>query len=160
MVLKAEELLAGSSITHEIEVPRELLSTDGTSKQEGSKEEEKYTVILRPLIVKDIQLIVKAAKDNNILASSLMLQQSLIEPKLKIEQINSMPAGLVKFLVEKINQISGLSVNKDGLAKLVQAPLAKACFIMAKEFGWTPQQVSEMTIGQILLYLEMINEGD
>ena len=39
--------------------------------------------------------------------------------------------------------------------KLVQAPLAKACFVLAKEFGWTPEQVSGMTIGQILLYLEM-----
>jgi hypothetical protein len=37
----------------------------------------------------------------------------------------------------------------------VQAPLAKACFILAKEFGWTPEEVSGMTIGQILLYLEM-----
>jgi hypothetical protein len=159
MILKAEELLAGGSLTHEVEVPKELLYADGASKQNG-KEEEKHTVILRPLTVKDIQLIVKAAKDDNVLASSLMLQQALIEPKLRIEQINSMPAGLVKFLVEKINQISGLSINENSLSKLVQAPLAKACFIMAKEFGWTPQQVSEMTIGQILLYLEMINESN
>lgn len=159
MVLKAEELLAGGSITHEVELPEELLSINGASNQKDKKQ-EKYTVILKPLTVKDIQLIVKAAKDNNVLASSLMLQQALIEPKLKIDQINSMSAGLVKFLVEKINQISGLSVSEDGLSKLVQAPLAKACFIMAKEFGWTPQQVSEMTIGQILLYLEMINESN
>ncbi len=156
MVLKAEELLAGSSITHEIELPEELLSFN----MQEDTEREKAVVVLRPLTVKDIQLIVKAAKDNNVLTSSLMLQQALIEPKLKLEQINSMTAGLVKFLVEKINQISGLSVSEDGLSKLVQAPLAKACFIMAKEFGWTPQQVSEMTIGQILLYLEMVNEGN
>lgn len=159
MILRAEELLAGGSITHEVELPEELLSPGGASKQEGN-EQEKSTVILKPLTVKDIQLIVKAAKDNNVLASSLMLQQALVEPKLKIEQINSMSAGLVKFLVEKVNQISGLSVSEDGLAGLVQSPLAKACFIMAKEFGWTPQQVSEMTIGQILLYLEMINESN
>ena len=39
--------------------------------------------------------------------------------------------------------------------ELVQAPLARACFILAKEFGWTPEEVSGMTIGQILLYIEM-----
>ena len=34
---------------------------------------------------------------------------------------------------------------------MVQAPLAKACFVLAKEFGWTPEEVSGMTIGQIRL---------
>ncbi|MFH1860607.1 MAG: hypothetical protein ABH870_06310 [bacterium] len=155
MVLKAEELLAGGSLTYEIEVPGELLNPSPDTKQP----DEKQTIILKPLAVKDIQIIVKASRDNNILTSALMIQQALVEPKLKIEQISSMPAGLVKFLIEKINQISGLSVNENGLAGLVQAPLAKACFILAKEFGWTPQQASEMTIGQILLYLEMVNES-
>jgi hypothetical protein len=38
--------------------------------------------------------------------------------------------------------------------------LAKACFILAKEFGWSPEDVSAMTIGQILLYLEMARRGE
>ena len=37
----------------------------------------------------------------------------------------------------------------------MQAPLARACYVLAREFGWTPEEVSGMTIGQILLYLEM-----
>jgi hypothetical protein len=37
----------------------------------------------------------------------------------------------------------------------VQAPLAKACFVLADEFGWTAEDVAGMTIGQILMYLEM-----
>ena len=45
----------------------------------------------------------------------------------------------------------------NALEEHVQAPLARACFILAKEFGWTPEEVSGMTIGQILLYLEMAN---
>jgi len=66
-----------------------------------------------------------------------------------------MPAGLARFLVDRINAISGINTPRDALAELVQAPLARACFVLAREFGWTPEQVSGMTIGQILLYLEM-----
>ena len=50
-----------------------------------------------------------------------------------------------------------LTLTGDALADTVQAPLCRACFVLAREFGWTPQEVSEMTIGQILLYLEMLN---
>ncbi len=66
-----------------------------------------------------------------------------------------MPAGMARFLVERINAISGISTPRDSLVELVQAPLARACFALAKEFGWTAEEVSGMTIGQILLYLEM-----
>jgi len=156
MALTPEELMAGGALTHTVEIPEKILYPDGTPKQKGKKE---YTVTLKPLTVKDIQLIVKASKDNPVITSSLMIQQGLVEPGLKLEQINSMHSGLVRFLIDKINQISGLSVAEDNLTSLVQAPLARTCFILAKEFGWTPQQVSEMTIGQILLYLEMINES-
>jgi hypothetical protein len=62
--------------------------------------------------------------------------------------------------VDQINSVSGISTPKNALEEVVQAPLAKACFVLAREFGWTPEQVSAMTIGQILLYLEMSrNEG-
>ncbi|MFH1097275.1 MAG: hypothetical protein V1749_07225 [Candidatus Desantisbacteria bacterium] len=155
MALTPEELMAGGALTHIVEIPEKILYPDSTPKQKGEKE---YTVTLRPLTIKDIQLIIKASKDNPYLASSLMLQQALVEPSLKLEQINSMHSGLVGFLIDKINQVSGLSVAEDKLKGLVQAPLVRACFILAKEFGWTPQQVSGMTIGQILLYMEMINE--
>lgn len=156
MPLSVEELLAGGSLTHTIEIPEKVLYPNGNPKQQEKRE---HTVTIRPLTLKDIQLIHKASKDNPVLSSSLMLQHTLVEPKLKLEQINSMHSGLLSFLVSKVSQISGLSIAGDTLTSLVQAPLARTCFIMAKEFGWTPQEVSEMTIGQILLYLEMINES-
>jgi hypothetical protein len=90
----------------------------------------------------------------------LMIQQALVEPILRVEQVSQLPAGLARFLVEQINELSGISTPRDTLGELVQAPLAKACFVLAKEFGWTPEQVSGMTIGQILLYLEMAHRGD
>jgi hypothetical protein len=77
-----------------------------------------------------------------------------------MEEVAGMPAGLARFLVEQINSISGVNTPRDALQEYVQAPLAKACFVLAREFGWTPEQVSGMTIGQILLYLEMANKGE
>ena len=110
-------------------------------------------VVLRPLTVRDLQRIGKASREDDGLTTALMIQQALVEPELKPEQVSALPAGLARFLVERINAISGISTPRSELEALVQAPLARACFILAKEFGWTPEQVSGMTIGQILLDL-------
>ncbi len=148
MSLTAEELLAGGALTHQVDIPGELVSGNGR-------------VVLRPLTVRDLQLINKAAHDDESLSAALMIQQSLVEPTLKHEQIAQLPAGLARFLVERINTISGINTPRDELEEMVQAPLAKACFVLAKEFHWTAEQVSGMTIGQILLYLQMVHErGD
>jgi hypothetical protein len=90
------------------------------------------------------------------LASVLMVQQSLVAPKMTVEQVGDLPAGVVQFLADKVNAISGLTVDGDELERAVRAPLARACFILAREFGWTPSECSELTVGQVLLYLEMI----
>lgn len=157
MAITAEEILAGGSIKHKVDIPESILYPEGTPHREINQDEN--TVVLKPLTLKDIQLIAKAAKDNDILISTLMVKQAMVEPVLTLEQISSLHGGVVKFLVDKINQISGLSTPKDDLVELVQAPMAKACFILAKEFGWTPDEVSEMTVGQILLYLEMATQS-
>ncbi|MCY7277764.1 MAG: hypothetical protein LH702_29510 [Phormidesmis sp. CAN_BIN44] len=146
MILTTEELLAGGSLVYDVEVPADLLNLNGSSSQ---------VVKLRPLTVRDLQLIGKAARDDESLSAALMIQQALVEPALKMEQISKLPGGLARFLVQKINAISGISTPQDALEELVQAPLARACFTLSKEFGWTPEEVSGMTIGQILLYLEM-----
>ena len=91
------------------------------------------------------------------LSAGLMIQQAIVDPAVNLDQVRQLPAGLARFLIEKINSISGISTARDELTELVQAPLARACFILSKEFGWTPEEVSGMTIGQILLYLEMLN---
>lgn len=151
MALTAEELLAGGALTHDVEVPPDLLGANGGRPD--------ARVVLKPLTVQDLQRIGKAARDDEGLSASLMIQQALVEPPLKLDQISQLPAGLARFLVEQINGISGISASMDALEELVQAPLARACFVLAKEFGWTPQEVSGMTIGQILLYLEMAHGG-
>jgi hypothetical protein len=146
MSLSIEELLAGGSLTHEVAIPEELLQSNGQGQ-----------VVVRPLTVRDLQRIAKAARDDESLSAALIIQQGLVEPALKVEQVAQMPAGLARFLVDQINAISGISTPRNALEELVQAPLAKACFVLAKEFGWTPEEVSGMTIGQILLYLQMSN---
>jgi hypothetical protein len=149
MPLTAEELLAGGALTHEVVVTPELLG--------GGMADARVT--LRPLTVRDLQRIGKAARDDESLSATLMIQHALVEPPLKIDQVTQLPAGLARFLLERINSISGISTARTELEALVQAPLARACFILAKEFGWTPEEVSGLTVGQILLYLEMAHGG-
>lgn len=147
MAMTAEQLLAGGAVTHEVEVPPGLMG--------GGDGMDNARVVLRPLTVRDLQRIATASRDDESLSAALMIQQSLVEPVLKFEQVSQLAAGVARFLVDQINAISGVSTSANALQEAVQAPLAKACFVLAREFGWTPEQVSAMTIGQILLYLEM-----
>jgi hypothetical protein len=144
MAMTSEDLLAGGAIRHNVELPPGLTSGAG-----------ERCVEVVPLTVRDLQLIAKAAKDDDSLSAALIIQQSLVEPKLTLDEIQRLPAGLARHLVERINTISGIDLPRNALEEMVQAPLAKACFVLAKEFGWTPEEVSGMTIGQILLFLEM-----
>lgn len=150
MVLSSDDLLAGSSVRHEVALPPDLIN--------GSSAES--SVSLQPLTVRDLQLIAKAAKDDDGLSAALMIQQALVEPSMDLDQIRRLPAGLARFLVEQINRVSGIDVPQNALQEMVQEPLAKACFVLAKEFGWTPEEVSGMTIGQILLFVEMSQRED
>jgi hypothetical protein len=152
MTLTSDELLAGGALRHDVEVPAELL--DGAAESLTDT-----VVVLRPLTVRDLQRIGRAARDDDELAAGLMIQEALVEPELGAEQVSALPAGLARFLVERINSVSGITTPRDALGELVQAPLARACYVLAREFGWTPEEVSGMTIGQILLYLEMTQSG-
>jgi hypothetical protein len=66
--------------------------------------------------------------------------------------------GLVQFLLNEVNRISGITATAEQLSATTEAPLAKAAFILAREFGWTPQEVNELTLGQVLLHLQMLRE--
>jgi hypothetical protein len=137
MILNAEQLLAGTSLREEVDLPLALLA--------GAQPGGPSRVVLRPLAVRDVQRIQRAAKEDETLSATLMIQQALVQPEMRLEQISQLPAGL--------------ATSSDTLEEMVQAPLARACFVLAKEFGWTPEDVSGMTIGQILLYLEMSRRG-
>lgn len=151
--LTAESLLAAGSTNHTVRIPAALLR--GASAEDPA-DDGGGEVTLRPLLVRDVDRVVRAAKEQRVLASVLMVQQSLVAPRMTVEQVGDLPAGVVQFLAGKVNEISGLAIDEDELEKAIRAPLARACFILAREFGWTPAECSELTVGQVLLYLEMI----
>jgi hypothetical protein len=154
-MLSAEELLAGSALNFEVEVPAAVLHPgDGAGNGDG----EGGTVQLRPLTVRDLQLVSRAARESDSLLATLMVQRALAEPAMSVAQVSTLPVGLVQFLLHHVNRISGIAATADQLASAAEAPLAKAAFVLAREFGWTPQQVGELTLGQVLLHLQMLRE--
>jgi hypothetical protein len=155
--LTADDLLAGAALTHDIEIPASVLAAPGTSGPAAGPEAVRK-VRMRPLTVRDLQRVGKAARDDESLLSVLMLKEAMVEPVLTLDQVHGLQAGLARFLLQELNQISGLAVDGDTLAGAVEAPLARACFILAREFGWSPQEVGDLTMGQILLYLEMLGQ--
>lgn len=153
-MLSAEELLAGSTLTFEVEVPPHVLHpVNGAAAAHAA-----HTVRLRPLTVRDLQLISRAAKESDSLTATLMVQRSLVDPEMSVAQVAALHIGLVQFLLQYVNQISGITTTTEQTEEAMQAPLVKAAFILAREFGWTPQQVSELTLGQVLLHLQMLRE--
>jgi hypothetical protein len=149
-MLSAEDLLAGSRLTFEVEVPEGILHPDGGS---GGG-----TVRLRPLTVEDLQLIAAAARDSDTLVATLMVQRALVEPAMSVPEVAASHVGLVHYLLDHVNRVSGITATADELARAVQAPLAKATFVLERELGWTPAEVSELTVGQMLLHLQMLSE--
>lgn len=151
-MLSAEELLAGSSVTYEIAIPAAVLQpgADATTAPAA--------VRLQPLTIADLQLITRAAKETDSLMATLMVQRALVEPQLSVQQVAGLHVGLVEFLLSEVMRISGMAVSEPELRTAVEAPLARAAHVLAREFGWTPPQVSELTLGQILVHLQMLEQ--
>jgi hypothetical protein len=147
--LTAEELLASATSTFSVAIPANLLKPNAADATLGE-------VVLRPLQVRDVDHAVRAAREQRMLTSVLLVHQALVSPSLTVEQVASLPAGVAQFLAEQVNAISGLAVEADELERAVRAPLARACFVLSREFGWTPNECAELTVGQVLLYLEML----
>ena len=149
-MLSVEDLLAGSSLTFTVEVPASVLRPGGG--------EEGGTVEIRPLTVHDLQLVSRAARDSDSLLATLMVQRALVAPAMSVAQVSTLPVGLVQFLLHHVNRVSGITATADELSAAAEAPLARAAFTLAREFGWTPQQMNELTLGQMMLHLQMLKE--
>lgn len=150
-VLTAEELLAGSTLTRQVDIPDHLAPPDDDG---GARVE------IRPLLLADVARLGRAAGADGELSSALMVQQALVDPELSLDQVHRLPAGLVEFLLAEINEFSGMSLDTDDLSSLVHEPLMRAVFVLSREFGWTPDRCSELTVGQVLLYVEMLGRGE
>lgn len=152
-MLSADELLAGGEISYDVEVPMQVLNPAGTTDGEPHQSQ---SVKLKPLTVADLQRVSRAAKDSENLTATLMVQAALVEPAMTVIQVAAMHVGLVEYLLAKVNHISGISNGSEDLNQAAQDPLAKAAFILAKEYGWTPKDVNELTLGQVILHLQML----
>ena len=38
------------------------------------------------------------------------------------------------------------------------SPLVQASYLLARAFGWTPEQVQAMTMAQVSIYLDMLEQ--
>jgi len=153
--LSAEELLAGSTLSYNLLIPGKIIHPDRpeTDQEEGIK------VKLKPLSMNAVQRILKAARDDDGLMSALMVKESIVEPVLTYDQVMNLNSGLIRHILAEVQRISGLKAAEDELTQAVQEPMAKACFILAREFGWSPQQISDLTLGQVLMYIEMLRQN-
>jgi hypothetical protein len=145
-VLDAQDLLAGSAVIHDVRVPREILAPGAEVLEDG-------IVRMRPLNVATLTLVSRAAREDPSLIPLLMIKESLVEPVLALDQIRRMHAGLVHFLAKRVNLISGLGRDDEALEGTANSPLGQTHILLARHFGWTPEQVSQLTPGQVAVYL-------
>jgi hypothetical protein len=156
VTLTAEDLLAGSSVTFEVAIPANVIDPGNGCGSAGGAGKPPGTVRLRPLTVGDLQLISRAAKESDALVATLMVQRALVEPPMSVVQVAGLHVGLLQFLLAKVNEVSGISATSEQVFGAMSNPLVRAAFVLSKEFGWTPQQVQELTLGQMLLHLQML----
>jgi hypothetical protein len=146
--LSAEDLLAGADAKFAVEVPADVLPpAEGVI---GG------TVTIRPVVLSDVALIHRAAREDDQLASVLLVSRGLVEPAMAVDQVLRLPAGLVDHLAREIARVSGLTTTADELAVTVRDPVVRACFVLGRAFGWTPDECAALTVGQVLLYLEQL----
>jgi hypothetical protein len=148
-LLTAADLLLGSQALHVVAIPLAVLIPG----RDGESNLPPAGVRLRPLSVGMLTLISRAARDDASLVPLLMIKEAMLEPALTLDQIRQMHVGLVYYLVSQINRISGLDANGAALDEALDTPLGRTHVLLAKHFGWTPEQVSHLTPGQVAVYL-------
>lgn len=153
-ILSAQELLAGAHIVHDVEIPPEILQPAGNTGESAAPGK----VRLRPLSVAALTIISKAAREDAGLVPLLMIKEALVEPVVTLDQVRQMHVGMAVYLVSRINQLSGLSTDRDALNGAVDTPISQAHILLAQHFGWTPDQVSQLTPGQVAVYLAGIEK--
>lgn len=151
-MLSAADLLAGESAVRDLEVPNELLGR--TAAPDADRR-----VQLKSLTVSDLRLIARAARDNDELTAVLMVHRSLVEPAMTIPEVSRMPVGLLQFLVREVNDLSGISASEEELARAIEDPLAQAAFRLSQAFGWTPEAIGRLTMGEIRTHLQLLRSA-
>lgn len=151
--LTAQDLLAGTSAVHEVPVPNRVLDPAGPDAATG----EPRVVLLRPLTVGTLVLVSRAAREDPGLVPLLLVKESLVDPPMSLDQLRGLHAGLVHFLVSAVNAISGLSATGDVIDDVTGSPTGSVHLLLAQHFGWSPEQVAQLTPGQVAIYLAGID---
>lgn len=151
-MLTAADLLAGADAIRDVEVPADLLG--GLAAPPDDRR-----VRLKPLTVNDLRLVARAARDHDELTAALMVQRSLVDPALTVRDVSRMPVGLLQFLLREVNAISGISASEEQVARAIEDPLAQAAFRLSQAFGWTPEQIGKLTMGEVLAHLQLLKSA-
>jgi hypothetical protein len=154
-IVTADELLAGSDVVHEVRLPASVVHP---GMDQPAADGATGVVRLRPLSVGTLSVISRAAREDSSLVPLLMIKEALVEPTLPLDRIRRLHVGLVHYLVGHINRISGLTADGEVLDGAVGAPSARMHLLLARHFGWTPEQVSQLTPGQVAVYLAGIEK--
>lgn len=141
-MIRAEDLIAGAAAEHAVEIPQALLP-----------EAEDRTVVLRALTVRDLRLISRAVRDNDELSGALMVRQALVDPALSLDQIAALPAGLLQYLLQEVNRVSGITATEEEVIGALEDPLVQASLLLSRELGWTPEEVGRLTLGETMLHV-------
>jgi hypothetical protein len=144
--------MGGADATRDVEVPRELLA--GSAAIAADRR-----VRLKPLTVNDLRLISRAARDSDELTAALMVQRSLVEPALSLPELSRIPVGLLQFLVREVNTLSGISASEEEVARAIEDPMAQAAFRLSRAFGWTPEEIGRLTMGEVLTHLQLLKSA-
>jgi hypothetical protein len=144
--------MGGADATRDVEVPRELLA--GSAAIAADRR-----VRLKPLTVNDLRLIARAARDSDELTAALMVQRSLVEPVLSLPELSRIPVGLLQFLVREVNALSGISASEEEVARAIEDPMAQAAFRLSRAFGWTPEEIGRLTMGEVLTHLQLLKSA-
>jgi len=155
-LLTPQELLAGSQLQHEVEIPAAVLRPGQPDPSHESENTTRHIVRLRPLKVATLALISRAAQDDAALVPLLMVKESLVEPQLGFDEIRSLHAGLVQFLVAAVHRISGMQADGEAVRVAGDSAIGEAHLRLARHYGWTPSQVAELTPGQMAVYLSAL----
>ncbi|NET34768.1 MAG: hypothetical protein F6K19_22540 [Cyanothece sp. SIO1E1] len=154
-LLQAQDLLVGSQVIHALEIPAAILEPRvGVEAVNGPA----GVVRIRPLNLAAMTLISRAAREDTSLIPLLTIKEAVVEPTLTLDQIRQMHLGLVHYLVSQINRVSGLSAEGEAIADTLSSSLGHTHLLLAKHFGWTPEQVSQLTPGQVAVYLAGIEQ--
>lgn len=153
-LLSAQDLLAGSGLLHELPIP-EAIRLPGSSV---SSPREARCVRLRPLSVGTLAIVSRAARDDPALVPLLMVKESMVEPAVTLDHVRQMHVGLVHFLIGEINRISGLGPDGEAYDEALNSPVAQTHVLLARHFGWAPEQVAQLTPAQVMVYLAGIEK--